>query len=84
MEVNFKEELENSLLLYLPTNISLSDTGRLEYEFEQVTSANYQVDLLVNGESDTDYFLDFLESQDVNMDDYLAIACDNLERHLQI
>lgn len=80
--VNIREEIENSLLLYLPSGINLTDTGTLEFEFERVSSVNYQVPLLLCEEIDNEYFLDFVESQEVDMDKYLSTACDSLEKYL--
>lgn len=81
-EVNIREEIENSLLLYLPTGMSLDDKGRLEYEFERASAANYQVSLLLSDVIDSEYFLDQIESQGIDMDEYVSIACGNLEQFL--
>lgn len=80
--VDVRQEIENSLLLYLPSGMNLNDKGTLEYEFERVSSINYQVPLLLSEEIDSKYFLDFVEAQDVNMDNYLSVFCSNLEKYL--
>lgn len=78
--VDIRQEIENSLCLYLPSGLSLSDAGTLEYEFERVSSVNYQVPLLLCQEVDSEYFLDFVEAQEVDMDNFLESVCNNLEQ----
>lgn len=82
--LNIRQEIENSLTLWLPSGINLSDEGTLKYEFERVTDLNQQVQLIAGGEIDSDYFLDYLESKDVNMDSYVKVACENLEHVLNL
>lgn len=83
-EINIKQEIENSLLLYLPTGINLNNEGTFEYEFERVSSLNYHVQLVAEGAIDNEHFLDYVESKDIDMDNYLEIACDNLEYILNL
>lgn len=80
MAVDIRQEIENSFCLYLPSGLSLSDMGTLEYEFERVSNVNYQVPLLLSQEVDSEYFLDFVEAQEVEMDSYLESTCSSLEQ----
>lgn len=78
------QEIEDAFLLYLPADFLLSNCQEYqEHELARVNLVNGSIPLLLEETIDEEYYLDVVESCDVDMDNYIEVVNQNLDEYLK-